>query len=139
MLDRVFVRTVHPSAQIVDHVGRAVSLEDLSWTTDHDLRRGGYRADEPLLRRVSTVVVLCVLGRRQIEYVRRRRGRHRLCLGCCYVRLRIRSAIRDQRLWFRGLPHTAARAFVRRCGPALFDGRGRACTTARMMAGRVNS
>src|SRR6266568_2558777 len=55
-----------PKCQIVDHAGRAVSLEDLSWTTDRDLRRGGYRADEPLLRRVSTAVVPCVLGRRQI-------------------------------------------------------------------------
>jgi transcriptional regulator with XRE-family HTH domain len=55
-----------PKCQIVDHAGRAVSLEDLSWTTDRDLRRGGYRADEPLLRRVSTVVVPCVLGWRQI-------------------------------------------------------------------------
>jgi len=46
----------------------AVSLEDLSWT-DRDLRRGGYRAHEPLLRRVSTVVVPCVLGRLPAEYL----------------------------------------------------------------------
>ena len=54
-------------------LGLAVSPEDLSWTTHRDLRRGGYRADEPLLRRVSTVVVPCVLGRRQIaaEYALR--------------------------------------------------------------------
>ena len=54
----------------MDHASRAVSLEDLSCTTDRDLRRGGYRADEPLLRRVSTVVVPYVLGWRQIEYLR---------------------------------------------------------------------
>jgi hypothetical protein len=55
-----------PKCQVVNHAGLAVSLEDLSWTTDRDLRRGGYRAHEPLLRRVSTVVVPYVLGRRQI-------------------------------------------------------------------------
>jgi hypothetical protein len=46
-----------PKCQIVDHAGLAVSPEDLSWTTRRDLRRGGYQAHEPLLRRVSTVVV----------------------------------------------------------------------------------
>jgi len=38
-------------------LGLAVSPEDLSWTTHRDLRRGGYRAYEPLLRRVSALVV----------------------------------------------------------------------------------
>ena len=46
-----------PKCQIVDHAGLAVSPEDPSWTTRRDLRRGGYRAHEPLLHRVSMVVV----------------------------------------------------------------------------------
>ena len=33
VLSLVFVRTVRPSAQIVDHAGLAVSPEGLSWTT----------------------------------------------------------------------------------------------------------
>lgn len=43
--------------QIVDHAGVAVGPEGLSWTTPPRLRRGGYQAHEPVLRRVSTVVV----------------------------------------------------------------------------------